>query len=196
MKFSNKLNEFDILDLLNEYHSELRKLKYKTEYVKRKVAELEGQYEVAKAKKGGRFRVEAQSADEVAATGEQGQAVAVVEKRRRGRPAKDKSEKVEVKKRKPYPLSIYDTMILNTLEEAGKAQLSKAIIEAVRVKAIDAGIFETEEKLRSKINQCLVKLTNKRHDLKKVNYKGKGYGYALPVWYDDRGRLRKEFGLK
>ncbi len=196
MKFSSKLNEFDILDLLNEYHSELRKLKYKTEYVKRKVAELEGQYEVAKAKKGGRIRIEAQSADDAGVAGEQGQAVVAVEKRRRGRPAKEKSDKAVSKKRKPYPLSIYDTMILNSIEEAGKALLSKSIIDAVREKAIDAGIFETEEKLRAKINQCLVKLTNKRNDLKKVNYEGKGYGYALPVFYDEKGKLRKEHRLK
>ena len=31
MKFSDKLNEFDVLDLLNEYHSEMRKLKNKLE---------------------------------------------------------------------------------------------------------------------------------------------------------------------
>jgi len=56
MKFSNKLNEFDILDLLNEYHSELRKLKYKTDYVKRKVAELEDHYNLLKSKS--RYRSE------------------------------------------------------------------------------------------------------------------------------------------
>jgi hypothetical protein len=194
MKFSNKLNEFDILDLLNEYHSELRKLKYKTEYVKKKVSELEEHYETVKLKKG-RVRPEYQPAEEAVA-GDQTQTSVVAEKKKRGRPAKPKVEKTEVKKRKPYPLSIWDNMILGSIEEAGKAQLSKSIIEAVKVKASDAGIFETEEKLRSKINQCLVKLTNKRHDLKKVNYKGKGFGYALPVWYDDRGKLRKEFGLK
>ena len=48
MKYSSKLNEFDILDLLNEYHSELRKLKHKVDFVKDKVAELEQQYSTIK----------------------------------------------------------------------------------------------------------------------------------------------------
>ncbi len=48
MKYSSKLNEFDILDLLNEYHSELRKLKHKVDFVKDKVAELEDQYSTIK----------------------------------------------------------------------------------------------------------------------------------------------------
>ncbi|MDP3462961.1 MAG: hypothetical protein Q8S18_09255 [Bacteroidales bacterium] len=200
MKFSNKLNEFDILDLLNEYHSELRKLKYKTDYVKRKVAELEDHYNLLKSKS--RYRSEmstgesksiVQSDDDATQKNE----VEVV-KPRRGRPAKPKREIIteKSKSRKPYPLSIWDNMILNSLKENGKAMLSKSIIEAVGVKAVEAGIFDNEEKLKSKINQCLVKLANKRSDVKKVNYKGKGFGYALPVWYDEKGKLRKEHGLK
>jgi len=45
MKFSDKLNEFDVLDLLNEYHSELRKLKNKLTYVKKRIGELEDEYQ-------------------------------------------------------------------------------------------------------------------------------------------------------
>ena len=48
MKFPQKLNEFDVLDLLNEYHSELRKLKYKLGYVKGKISELESEHEAIK----------------------------------------------------------------------------------------------------------------------------------------------------
>lgn len=48
MKFPQKLNEFDVLDLLNEYHSELRKLKYKLGYVKGKISELENEHEAIK----------------------------------------------------------------------------------------------------------------------------------------------------
>jgi hypothetical protein len=38
-----KLTELDILDLLDEYNSELRKLKYKFEYVQKRIKELEAQ---------------------------------------------------------------------------------------------------------------------------------------------------------
>jgi hypothetical protein len=200
MKFSNKLNEFDILDLLNEYHSELRKLKYKTEYVKRKVAELEEHYNLLKSKSRYRSDIstgEPNATDQSDNETTQKSEVEVV-KRKRGRPAKVKTEVVaeKSKSRKPYPLSIWDNMILNSLQETNKAMLSKSIIESVGVKAVEAGIFDTEDKLKSKINQCLVKLANKRNDIKKVNYKGKGFGYALPGWYDEKGKLRKEHGLK
>ncbi|MBS4056073.1 MAG: hypothetical protein KGZ82_02005 [Bacteroidales bacterium] len=201
MKLSGKLNEFDILDLLNEYQSELRKLKYKTDFVRRKVAELEEQYNAVKLKKG---KARAENSTNPGSSDEEGQASPLLEggieaiapKGKRGRPRKEKLVDLTPKTRKPYPLSIWDTLILQSLEENGKAMLSKTIIEQVKQKATEAGIFDSEEKLKSKVNQCLVKLANKRNDIKKVNYKGKGFGYALPVWYDEKGKLTKEHMLK
>ena len=85
---------------------------------------------------------------------------------------------------------------METIQEKNRATLSKEIYEAVKEKALNAKIFTTDEKSKSKINQCLVKLTNRREDLKKVNHKGRGFAYALPIWYDDRNRLMKEYKLK
>ena len=100
------------------------------------------------------------------------------------------------KSRKPYPLSRYDQIILACIEQNGRATLSKEIFEMTKVKAIEEGIYESEEKAKSKINQCLVKLTNRRNDLKKVNYHGRGFAYALPAWFDERGKISKGHGIK
>jgi len=182
MKYSSKLNEFDILDLLNEYHSELRKLKHKVDFVKDKVAELEQQYSTIKKIKSSAIQqakaepIETKKTDKAAPKAE-------VDDEKKG-------------KRKPYPLSDWDRFIMETIQEKNRATLSKEIYEAVKEKALNAKIFTTDEKSKSKINQCLVKLTNRREDLKKVNHKGRGFAYALPIWYDDRNRLMKEYKLK
>lgn len=181
MKYSSKLNEFDILDLLNEYHSELRKLKHKVDFVKNKVAELEDQYSTIK-------KIKSNAIQEAKA-----ETVETVETEKEAPRAEVGDEK---RKRKPYPLSEWDTFIMETIQENNRATLSREIYEAVKEKAIKAGVFTTDEKSKSKINQCLVKLTNRRDDLNKVKHKGRGYAYALPSWYDDRNRLMKEYKLK
>jgi hypothetical protein len=180
MKVSTKLNEFDILDLLNEYYSELRKLRYKSDYVKFKIAELEGRYNEIKRKKS-RPSLSSETSPEPtesAATG--------------GTPATRASKKPAKAKRKPYPLSEWDKMILSGIETTGRALSSKTIFNQVKEKALAAGIFQTDEKAKAKINQCLVKLTKRRKDLVKVNYKGRGYAYALPQYLDERNKLKKE----
>lgn len=174
MKYSSKLNEFDILDLLNEYHSELRKLKHKMDFVKSKIADLEAQYSTIKKIKASHKAQEESETVQVDNTTSE---------------AEVQSKKRE---RKPYPLSDWDRFILQTIQENGHATLSREIYASVKEKAVNAGVFTTDDKSKAKINQCLVKLTNRRNDLRKVKYKGRGFAYALPEWYDDRNRLKKE----
>jgi hypothetical protein len=177
MKYSAKLNEFDILDLLNEYQSELRKLKHKVDFVKSKIADLEEQYSVIKKIKAGAKTASEEMPEQTEDT--------------------PKAEVSATKKeRKPYPLSDWDKFIIQTIEDRGHATLSKEIYESVKQKAMEAGIFTTDDKSKAKINQCLVKLTNRREDLRKVKYKGRGFAYALPAWYDDRNRLKKEHKIQ
>ncbi len=177
MKYSSKLNEFDILDLLNEYQSELRKLKHKVDFVKSKIADLEEQYSVIK-----KIKSNFKPVEEV--TSEHTEDAPKVE------------TSVTKKERKPYPLSDWDKFIIQTIAERGHATLSKEIYDSVKQKAIEANIFTTDDKSKAKINQCLVKLTNRREDLRKVKYKGRGFAYALPDWYDERNRLKKEHKIQ
>ncbi|MFZ4465244.1 MAG: hypothetical protein ACOYN5_15460 [Bacteroidales bacterium] len=182
MKDMQKLNEFDILDLLNEYHSELRKLDYKATFVKSKIAELEAMFFTVKSGKGPEI-AEKEAVSQISET-------VVTESNQ------TKSQEPAVKTRKPYPLSRYDQIILQVIEDNGRAMLSKDIVEKTQEKVIEEGLFESEEKTKSKINQCLVKLANRRGDIRKVNHKGRGFAYAIPVWFDERGRIMKGHGLK
>ena len=86
---------------------------------------------------------------------------------------------VAVSGRKPYPLSAWDKIIIDVIKENGQPATSKEIYDKAMAKATAMGIQMDEAKMKSKINQCLVKLANRRGDLKKVKYQGRGYAYIL-----------------
>jgi hypothetical protein len=92
------------------------------------------------------------------------------------------SIKVEDKKtgtRKPYPLSTWDKIIIDVIKENGRPTTSKEIYDNAMAKATEMGVAMEESKMKSKINQCLVKLSSRRHDIKKVKYQGRGFAYTL-----------------
>lgn len=84
-----------------------------------------------------------------------------------------------VSTRKPYPLSTWDNIIIDVIKENGKPATSKEIYDKAMAKAVAMGIGMDEAKMKSKINQCLVKLANRRGDLKKVKYQGRGFAYIV-----------------
>jgi hypothetical protein len=86
-----------------------------------------------------------------------------------------KSEKT----RKPYPLSAWDNIVLDVVRDNGKPTTSKEIYDKAMAKATEMGIAMEESKMKSKINQCLVKLSGRRDDLKKIKYGGRGFAYAI-----------------
>lgn len=88
------------------------------------------------------------------------------------------SENVE-KTRKPYPLSRWDNIVIGVIKDNGKPTTSKEIYTQAMAKAKALNINMDEIKMKAKINQCLVKLTNRRHDLKKIKYQGRGFAYCI-----------------
>lgn len=83
------------------------------------------------------------------------------------------------KTRKPYPLSKWDNIVLDVIRENGKPTTSNEIYQKAMAKAVAMGISMDEFKMKSKINQCLVKLSGRRDDLKKVKYGGRGFAYDI-----------------
>lgn len=81
--------------------------------------------------------------------------------------------------RKPYPLSQWDTIVLDVIKENGKPTTSNEIYTKAMAKAKSLNINIDEAKMKAKINQVLVKLSSRRTDLKKVKYQGRGYAYTL-----------------
>lgn len=146
---NNTLTSSDIMDLISDYKSEIRKLTAKITFCESRLIELEEM-----------LRQHGASGMDVIMT-------------------HDRHVSRQVKGRKPYPLSEWDRIILSIISENGKAMQSKDIYEKTLDKAKEAGIFMDEMKSKAKINQCLVKLTNRRHDLVKVKYGGRGFAYKL-----------------
>jgi len=175
MKLSSRLTELDLLDLLHDYKAELRKLKVKTDSVKGRIREFEEALAAIRGAKEAKLSaaVEARAAQP---------------KKKPGRPPR-----AEKKPRKPYPLNEWDNLILNGLRAAGKVQINREILEQVQDSAKKKGIFRDNKHTTIKLNQSLVKLSNRRGDLRKVNVKGRGFGYALPEWYGESNRLMKEY---
>ena len=86
------------------------------------------------------------------------------------------------KARKPYPLSKWDNIVLDVIKQNGKPTTSREIYDLGMAKAVEMGIAMDEAKMKSKINQCLVKLSGRRDDLMKVRYGGRGFAYSLPTF--------------
>lgn len=148
-----ELTKEEITCLISEFKSEIKKNQAKVEFFNTKIEELTSMLNNI-------GRVEG--------------ADGVVKGGRRIR-------KIEDKPRKPYPLSKWDVLILDVIKENGRPMLSKDIYSKVLTKAAELGLNSglDENKQKSKINQCLVKLSGRRTDLVKMKYGGKGYAYCI-----------------
>ena len=161
----NSLTTSDIMDLISDYKSEIRKLYAKISFCENRIIELEDML-----KKGS-------NSENIIGISAQ----------------PTRYRRKEINPRKPYPLSSWDKIILDIISKNGKAQLSKDIYEKVFKRAKEEGIFLDDIRSKAKINQCLVKLTNRRGDLMKVKYGGRGYAYCLPEWVNENGTLKNEY---
>ena len=165
----NTLTTSDIMDLISEYKAEIRKLSAKISFCENRILELE----------------ELIDDDNIFTGADSDSSISG------GFSARPRRK--ETKPRKPYPLSDWDIIILDILKENGKAQLSKELYEQAFAKSKEEGIFIDETRSKAKINQCLVKLTSRRNDIRKVRYGGRGFAYCLPEWVDDDGKIKSEY---
>ena len=165
----NTLTTSDIMDLISDYKSEIRKLNAKISFCENRILELEELIDDENI-----FSASDSNDDN-------------------GNKLFSRTRKKEIKPRKPYPLSDWDQIILDILKDNGKAQLSKDIYEQVFERAKKSGIYIDDIKSKAKINQCLVKLTSRRNDLVKVRYGGRGFAYCLPEWIDENGKIKSEY---
>ena len=165
----NTLTTSDIMDLISDYKAEIRKLSAKISFCENRILELEELID-----------------DEniFSSTDSYNHVSGKISARHR---------RIETKPRKPYPLSDWDNIILNILKDEGRPQLSKDLYDKCFVRAEELGISMDETRNKAKINQCLVKLTSRRHDIEKVRYGGRGFAYCLPEWVDEDGRIKKEY---
>lgn len=176
---NTSLTNLEIQDLINRYKSELRKLDYQTDDVKRTIAELEELFEP-------------ESKSQVAAV--------TTEKRKKkkpGRPPKIKAvvreEEIKASRKKGYRLSDWDKFILDGIKESGKVLINTELLDILKQKAKEKKIFTNDYLIKEKLNRILQKLANRRKNIVKVKYPGRGFAYALPKWINPNGRVGKQY---
>ena len=128
-------------------------------------------------------------------------------KRKRGRPKKEKTasagkkasskklrtEQEEASKPKGYRLSDWDLFIINSIKRANKVLVNADLMDKALNRVKKEKMDLDEMALRGKLNRSIHKLANRRGDLVKVDYPGKGFAYGLPEWTDESGEIRAEF---
>ncbi len=183
-----RLSSSEIQDLINKYQSELKKLEFQIEDVKSTIADLENWLEsvelsekTALAKMGRKRKKTSITVSEPGA-----------KRTKRGRPARkdtkssdatitsEKSRTKKIKSTKGYKLSKWDEWVIEAITQKGKPQITKGIIESVKISSKGTGLQSNDEEIKNKVIRSLQKLANRRSDLIKVPYKGKGYAYAVP----------------
>jgi hypothetical protein len=116
-----------------------------------------------------------------------------------GRPKKTNKPVKTTKKlrktsgKKGYKLSLWDTLVVDSIKDSGKARITQEIIDFVSAKLKESGKPASDTEVKNKVIRSLQKLANRRNELKKVPYPGKGFAYAIPEWTDEKGKIKKEF---
>ena len=124
--------------------------------------------------------------------------VSIGTKSRRGRPPKTEKvvaqNTIQEKKqsKKGYKLSNWDEWVISGISQKGKPQITQEIVDSVKAMTQETGVTTTDEEIRNKVIRSLQKLANRRGDLVKVPYKGKGYAYAIPGMAGAKRKIAKK----
>lgn len=179
------LSEVEIKDLISRYESELRKLNYQVDNIRETIAELTGYL-------GEDMRRDYAPVPEIRSQTHESL------RKKRGRPPKSQKEIAEPApvvhaEKKGYKLSDWDNLVLESITSAGKALLTAEILDYVDKNLSKYNLPQDHTLAKNKVTRSLQKLVNRRGDLAKAKYAGKGFKYALPAWVGKRGKLDKKF---
>lgn len=92
-----------------------------------------------------------------------------------------------------YRLSEWDSLIVDGIKQAGKALIKPELLSLAEQKSKAEKLGMDDAAINVKISQCLHKLSNRRDDLLKVNYPGRGFAYALAEWKNSKGEVPKKY---
>jgi hypothetical protein len=194
------LDPVEIEQLISVYHSELRQLNYRVLSVRKNIEQLE----TALAKQTPTKRQSVVSAPAVVAKPTVPVQPAPVvttstptstsTSRSGNAPKKVAMPKpVQVKRRRK--LSPWDQFIIDTLENKDRVLIMSEFLDIVTKDFAGAqGLSET--KIKSKLNAVFHKLANKKGNIIKVSFEGRGFAYALPQWLNSAGELKKKYRRK
>lgn len=203
-----KLASSDIKALLANYESKQRQLQFELDQTKKMIRSFKSALPELEAAEAAQMATLAE-----AAAGLQEVAVApvAVPKRKRGRPAGIASKKVasEIPARKPgrkksakkdrsagYRLSEYDLLVFKALEVTGTAMINSEIVSFIEADQQSSGQAADADHIQTMVVRSLQKLANRRDDILKVPYEGRGRAYALPAWVNNKGELKRKHSRK
>jgi hypothetical protein len=201
-----KLGSSDIKQLLANYESRSRQLQFELDHTKNMIRNLKSALptiEQAEAEQAA-ILVELEANTQIAAP----EAIAQPAAKRRGRPAKKKNaeakpqaakvqEKQERKERASgYRLSEYDELVFKALRDTDHAMINAQIVAFIEQDKAAQGENPGTEEIQTMVVRSLQKLANRRDDIKKVSYEGRGMAYALPEWVNSQGVIKKKHAHK
>jgi hypothetical protein len=194
------LSSIEIQDLINRYNSELKKLEFQTEDIKLTISGLENLMKAVSSKQKSSFikpkSNKTISVEFLATKGSR--TTKYLEDNKVDHDSSVKKNGILKKltgNPEPggYKLSNWDTFVIESIEKTGKVRITQEILDYVKAKMESSGKKTNDAEVKNKVTRSLQKLVNRRGDLSKVSYKGKGFAYALPAWLNRKGKLLSEY---
>lgn len=115
--------------------------------------------------------------------------------RKRAKPTASTKQKPKGRD-KGYRLSEIDQIIFEALDSKGKVLITNELQDYAEEKIRESGKPVDSDDVRLKISRSLQKLANRRHDLVKVPFEGRGFAYAIPRWLNKDGEVKAKFNRK
>ena len=193
------LDPVEIEQLISVYHSELRQLNYRVLSVRKNIEQLEN----ALSKQSQTKRQSVVTAPVVVAskpTEINGASISAPSpapapsptKKVAGSAPKKVAMSSPVTVRRVRKLSPWDEFIISTLQKEEKVLVMSEFLEIVK-SDFEGGKDWNEPKIKSKLNAIFHKLANKKGNIVKISFDGRGFAYALPKWLNPAGELKKKF---
>ena len=198
------LDPVEIEQLISVYHSELRQLNYRVLSVRKNIEQLE----TALSKQSQAKRESIVATPTVVATQPMemnGTAAGVsvansspttTESSPRNRLGSSAPQKVSmptpVTVRRVRKLSPWDEFIISTLQQKEQVLVMNEFLDIVKADFAGAKGWP-EVKIKSKLNAVSHKLANKKGNIVKISFEGRGFAYALPKWLNAAGELKKKY---
>ena len=202
-----KLGSSDIKALLATYESKQRQLQFELDQTKKMIRSFKTALPELEAAEAAQMA----SLTDVAVLDKVSVAPVVAPKRKRGRPAgvaakKNASSILAEKQTKKksskqgrsagYRLSSYDQLVFKALEVTGTAMINSEIVAFIEADQKSRGETADADHIQTMVVRSLQKLANRRDDILKVPYEGRGRAYALPAWVNSKGDLKRKYSRK
>lgn len=202
------LSRSELQELIGRYYSEVRKLSYQLQKTQKTIQELQVELNqkpafdipeipsvsIANITKGKVINQQTDIAPKAEAVSEE------PTNKRRGRPSKNIDSSGKRKsilntngKKRGYKLSETDNFVMRQLNDFQKPLIAAEIIYLAEEDAKAKGEQFDLDDFKIKLNRSIHKLANRRGDILKLRYEGRGFSYALPEWTSKDGKLKKKF---